>query len=115
MFNFITKIIAFPLCLLISNLIFTDIYYAFFYQPLFVGIILATILHFIDLASLKPGYLIINTIGEFLIIFLIVYFTQFLLPTASINLIGSLIAATILTVAEFLINRFLLTDNKLKE
>ncbi len=115
MVGFITKIIIFPVILLLSSYIFTDISYPYFYQSIFVGVILAAITHLVDLALLRPGFLIINTIGEFLVAFAVIYSTQFLLPGASVNLIGTSIAATILTIVEFFINRYLLTNATLKK
>lgn len=114
MVGFIIKIIVFPVVLLLSNYIFADISYPYFYQSIFVGVILAAIIHLIDLVLLRPGFLIINTIGEFLAAFAVIYFTQFLLPGASVNLIGTSISATILAVVEFFINRYLLANTKLK-
>ncbi|WML35737.1 DUF2512 family protein [Clostridium sp. OS1-26] len=115
MAGFIIKIIIFPVILLLSNYIFTDISYPYFYQSIFVGVVLAAITHLIDLVLLRPGFLLINTICEFLAAFAVIYSTQFLLPGSSVNLIGALIAATILAIVEFFINRYLLTNTKLKK
>lgn len=115
MIGFIIKIIAFPIILSLSNYIFTDVSYPYFYQLIFVGVILAAIIHLVDLVILRPGFLLINTIGEFLAAFAIIYSTQFLLPGASVSLIGAAIAATVLAIIEFFINRYLLTNTKFKK
>lgn len=115
MYGFITKIIVFPIILFLSHYAFRDVYYPYFYQFIFVGVVLAAIAHLIGLVLLKPGFLIINTIAEFLAIFAITYSTQFLLPGSSIKLIGALITSTILAVTEFFVNRYLLNSSKVKK
>lgn len=115
MTSFITKIIVYPITLLISNYLFKDIYYPYIYQTIFVGIIIAALIHLIELALLKSGFLLTTTAVEFLSIFSLIYFTQFLLPSSSVGLIGVSISSTILITVQYFINRYLLTNYSIKK
>lgn len=108
MSSFITKTIVYPIVFLTSNYLFKDIYYPYFYQIIFVGVILATLIHLIELTLLKPGFLLTTTTLEFLSNFSVIYFAAFLLPGSYISLIGTSIVSSILIIIQYFINRYLL-------
>lgn len=115
MTGFIIKIIVCPIALILSNYLFSDISYPYLYQPIFVGVILASLAHILELAILKPGTLLTSTAADFLLAFAIVYFSQFILPGASINLIGASLSATLLALAEFFQHLYLIKSGKTKK
>lgn len=112
MTGLLMKIITCPLILLISDYIFRDVHYAYTYQPVLVGIILAVVGHLMELALLKPGTVIISTIADFLAAFVVVYLTQFIFSGAIVTLIGSAIVSTIVAIVEYLDHVYLVKTNK---
>lgn len=115
MTSFITKIIVYPIIILISNYLSAEINYPYLYQILFVGVILAALVHLIEWPLLKPGFLLTTTALEFLVAFSVIYFIQFLLPGSYVSLIGASIVSTTLTVAQFLYNRYILYNYLIKK
>ncbi|MBV7275287.1 hypothetical protein [Clostridium thailandense] len=115
MTSFLTKIIVYPIIILISNYLSAEINYPYLYQILFVGVMLAASVHLIEWPLLKPGFLLTTTILEFLVAFSVIYFIQFLLPGSYVSLIGTSIASTTLIVVQFLCNRYILYDNLTKK
>lgn len=115
MTSFITKIITYPIIILISNYLSPDINYPYFYQTIFVGIILAALIHLVEWPLLKPGFLLTTTSLEFLVTFSVIYFIQFLLPGSYLSLIGVSIISTVLILVQFLYNRYILYNYSAKK
>jgi uncharacterized protein (DUF2062 family) len=115
MTDLITKIIVCPLTLIISDYLFRDVYYPYTYQPIFIGAVIALVGYFMELLLLRPGTVIISTIADFLASFVLVYFSQFILPGAAITLIGAVITATIFAVIEYFEHIYLVRSYKTKK
>lgn len=115
MTGLIMKLIICPFGLIVSNYLFADVYYPYTYQPIFIGIAIAILGHLIELFLLKPGTLLISTIADFLATFIIVYFSQFILPGASITLIGAALTSTLLALTEYFQHIYLIKSGKTKK
>lgn len=115
MTDLITKIIICPLTLIISDYLFRDVYYPYNYQPIFIGVIIAVAGYLIDLILLKPGTAIISTLADFLADFILVYFSQFILPSTVVTLMSAVLIATILAVIEYFEHVYLVRNYKMKK
>jgi Protein of unknown function (DUF2512). len=112
MTGIIMKLIICPLTLIVSNYLFTDVYYPYIYQPIFIGIVLAIAGNLMELSLLKPGTLLISTIADFLLSFVIVYFSQFILPESRLTLIGAALTSTLLALTEYFQHLYLIRSGK---
>jgi hypothetical protein len=115
MISFIFKIIIYPIALLSSDYLFRDIYYSYTYQAIFVSIVLAVSAHLIEFILLKPGTLIISTVADFLLAFVVTYFSQFLLPGSVVMLIGAALFSSILAVIEFFQHLLLIYNGRTRK
>lgn len=115
MTGLIMKLIICPLGLILSNYLFTDVYYPYIYQPIFIGIVIAISGHLMELFLLKPRTLLISTIADFLIAFVIVYFSQFILPGSRLTLIGASLTSTLLALTEYFQHLYLIRSGKTKK
>lgn len=112
MTGLIMKIIICPIALIISDYLFTDVYYPYIYQAISTGIIIAISGHLMELYLLKPGTLIISTIADFLTAFVIIYLGQFVFFGCRITLIGASLASTLLALTEYFQHLYLIRSNK---
>lgn len=115
MTDLITKIIICPLTLIVSDYLFRDVHYPYTYQPIFIGAVIAVAGYLMELLLLKPGTVIISTIADFLAAFVLVYFTQFILPGVVVTLIGAVLTATILSIIEYFEHIYLIRSYKIKK
>ena len=115
MTGLIMKLIICPLGLIFSDYLFSDVYYPYIYQPIFIGIAIAILGHLMELFLLKPGTLLISTIADFLVAFVIVYFSQFILPGISLTLIGASLTSTLLALTEYFQHLYLIRSGKTRE
>ncbi|MCH5138249.1 DUF2512 family protein [Clostridiaceae bacterium UIB06] len=112
MTGIIIKIIIYPFILIVSDYLFTDVYYSYIYQPIFITFVLAIAANLMELSLLKPGTLLISTAADFLLAFVIVYFSQFILPGSRLTLIGAALTATLLALAEYFEHLYLIKSGK---
>jgi Protein of unknown function (DUF2512). len=106
------KIITYPFILIVSDYLFRDIYYSYIYQPIFIAAILAIAANLMELSLLKPGTLLISTSADFLLAFVIVYFSQFILPGSRITLMGAVLSSTLLALDEYFQHLYLIKSGK---
>lgn len=112
MTGIIIKIIAYPFILIVSDYLFRDIYYSYIYQPIFIAIILAISGNLMELSLLRPGTLLISTAADFLLAFVILYFSQFILPGSRLTLIGAALTSTLLALVEYFQHLYLIKSGK---
>lgn len=112
MTGILVKIITYPIILIVSDYLFTDVYYSYIYQPIFIAAILAIAGNLMELSLLKPGTLLISTAADFLLAFVIVYFSQFILPGSRLTLIGASLTSTLLALVEYFQHLYLIKNGK---
>ena len=112
MTGLIMKLIICPLTLIISDYLFADVYYLYIYQAIFTGITIALVAHLMELFLLKPGTLLISTIADFLVAFVIVYFSHIILPGVKVTLIGGALVSTLLALTEYFQHLYLIRSGK---
>ncbi|KZL93789.1 DUF2512 family protein [Clostridium magnum] len=112
MTGIIMKVITYPFILIVSDYLFRDIYYSYIYQPIFIAVILAVAGNLMELSLLKLGTLLISTAADFLLAFVIIYFSQFILPGSRVTLMGAALASTLLALAEYFQHLYLIRSGK---
>ncbi len=112
MTGFLIKLIMCPLILYLTDYISPAVNYGSVYQPLILGLILAVAAHLLEVYLLEKGTLWVSTLADFVAASFIVYFGTLLLPEASITFGGALLAAGLLTVAEYYLHLYLIRTGK---
>jgi len=115
MTGILMKLIICPLALIFSDYLFTDVYYSYIYQSIFVGVLVAIAGNLMELFLLKPGTVLISTAADFLLAFVIVYFSQFLLSGSRITLIGAALISTLIALTEYFQHIYLTRSGKTKK
>lgn len=115
MTSLILKLIIYPLTIFFSNYIFTSINFAYTYQWILLGIILAVVSHILDLFFLRPRMLWMNNLLDFFAAVAIIYVSQFIFAGETITLLGASLVAVLLNVIELLQHLYLIKSGKTKK
>lgn len=115
MVNLLIKLIVSAALLILSDLLFAEIYFASFYQVIVIGILLAIVGHTTELFILRRGTLWISTVVDFAVTTLMVYIASQLLPGVRITFIGALYAASFIAIAEYFVHRWLIFTERTKK
>lgn len=114
MAGLIVKLILYPLILYAAAMIFPQLHYAHFYQPVLAGFLLAAAAHIMELYILKKGTLYLSALADFIAGAVIIYFLTKLLPGAGVTWMGAFLAAFMLAIVEILLHYWLLSTGKTK-
>ncbi|WP_078548419.1 DUF2512 family protein [Litchfieldia alkalitelluris] len=112
MLGLIVKIFVCPITVLISSLIFPNVYYPNILQPIIVGVILAISAHMMEVVILKRGTFWLSTVTDFVAASVIVYFVSLFFVTASVTIGGALLTALLLTFTEVIQHNWLIKSGR---
>lgn len=109
------KLFICPVVVLLSGIIFREVNFPTFHAPLFIGLILAAAAHMMEVWTLKPGTLWINTLMDFAAATVLVYLLSMILPGAQVTLLGAVYTALLLSFTEYAQHLWLIWRNKVKK
>ncbi len=101
MTGLVMKLLICPTVVFLSGIIFREVYFPTFHAPLLIGLILAAAAHTMEIWTLKPGTLWISTIIDFAAASVIVYLLAWILPGATVTLLGAIYTAFLLALTEY--------------
>jgi hypothetical protein len=106
------KLIVCPVVVILSDALFTEVFYPSLFQSISVGLLLALVGHYMEMWLLKRGTLWMSTLIDLLGAWAIVYFSAYLLPGARITLLGAVFTAILLDVTEYLQHVWLIRSGR---
>lgn len=115
MAGFLVKLVVCPTTVIISDLIFPQVYYPSIFQAILVGIILAVGAHTMEIMLLKKGTFWISTVMDFLAAAIIIFIVSKLLPGSIVTLIGALLTAFLLSITEYFQHLWILRTGRNKK
>lgn len=110
MVGLLIKLMVCPILILISAFLFQDVYYPAFYQPLFVGLVLAVISHMIEVYVLMGKTFWMTLALDFLLASLLVFVSAFFFPNAHVTWIGAALTGFLLTIPEYFQHHWLTNE-----
>lgn len=113
MIGLILKLIVCPIIILLSNYVW-GLHYTLA-QSLFVSVVLAFGAHMMEVLILKNGTFWVSTISDFIVVFAIIYLSQFVLRDVYITFFNAVLTALLLTVFEYFEHIFLIRTGKTKK
>jgi uncharacterized membrane protein YeaQ/YmgE (transglycosylase-associated protein family) len=111
MLGLIVKLIVCPLTVILASVIFPNVNYTAFYQPIIVGLILAVSAHMMEVFLLKRGTFWISTIADFIAATIIVYVVS-LFQVATVTFLGAILTAILLTITEIVQHQWLIRSGR---
>lgn len=112
MVGLIAKLVICPIAILISNALF-GLQYTL-EQALTVGFILGIFAHVMEFFILRKETLWMSTAIDFIAALAIIHLSQLLLRNVSINLMGTLLTALLVTIGEYFLHSYLIRTSEAK-
>ncbi|QRG67101.1 hypothetical protein [Brevibacillus choshinensis] len=112
----LVKLLVSPILVVLADALFPEVDYSTLYYSIGVGFVLALAGYWLERRILRPGTLWMSTAGDFILGFVIVYASAFLLPAAArVTPIGAGFVAIFFGVAEYLQHRWLIRTGRATE
>jgi uncharacterized membrane protein YvlD (DUF360 family) len=106
------KLITCPIIVVLSALFFANVNFAYWYQPIMLGVILAVVGHFMEIFLLKKGTTWLSTMLDFAASVLIVYYVAIAFENAVVTFWGAILTAVLLSISEMLQHNWLVNSGR---
>lgn len=107
------KLIVSPIALLIASILFRDVYYPSWYQPILIGLILAVAGHLMEVYLLKETTFWFMFILDFFTAAFIIYISSFFFMAAQITWTGAFLSAFLFAITEYVQHRWLIQTHRI--
>lgn len=112
----LVKLLVSPVIVVVADALFPEVNYSTLYYSIGVGFVLALAGYWLERQILRPGTLWMSTAADFILGFVIVYASAFILPTgARITPMGAGFVAILFGVAEYLQHVWLIRTGRVNE
>lgn len=112
----LVKLLVSPVLVVLADALFPEVNYSTIYYSIGVGFVLALAGYWLERQILRPGTLWMSTAADFILGFVIVYASAFILPTAArISPMGAGFVAIFFGVAEYLQHGWLIRTGRVME
>lgn len=112
MAGLLVKLLISPIVLLLSALLFRDVYYPSFYQPILVGLVIAIAGHIMEIYLLKRNSFWFLFILDYFTAAFLIYISSFFFPYSQVTWTGAFLSAFLFAIAEFFQHRWLIQTNR---
>lgn len=112
MSGLIVKLIVCPIGIILASWIFPNVNFAYWYQPIILGIILAFVGYFMEVFMLREETNWLNTLIDFIVSTAIVYFGSMLFVNAAVTLWGAVLTGALIAVTEIFQHYWLLGSGR---
>ncbi|WP_099158310.1 DUF2512 family protein [Virgibacillus ndiopensis] len=115
MTGLIVKLIISPIAIILASWIFPNVDFAYWYQPIIIGVVLAVIGYFMEVAMLREDTNWLSTIMDFAASTLIIYFGAMFFADSEVTFWGAALTGAILAVTEIFQHNWLLQSGRVRK
>lgn len=115
MAGLIVKLIVAPVGILLSWLLFPNVDFSAWYQPVILGVIAALIGYGMEVLMLRENTMTLSTIADFIVSAALVYFGSKFFVDTYVTVFGALLTAAVLAVTEIIQHYWLLRTGRAGE
>ncbi|SES79427.1 Protein of unknown function [Oceanobacillus limi] len=115
MAGLLVKLLVCPIGIIIASWIFPNVNYAYWYQPIVLGVILAFIGYFMEILILREDTNWLSIFMDFIASTVIVYFGTMLFVNAEITILGAVLTGALLAVTEIFQHNWLINSGRAKK
>jgi uncharacterized protein (DUF2062 family) len=109
------KIILCPLIIGISSLLFPNVDFDTFWQPVLIGLVLAAAGYMLEKWLLGKNTKTISLFADFIASTLIVYVMSLFLDGAEVTFLGAILTAVLLTLPEIALHNYLVNSGRARK
>ncbi|WP_226035823.1 DUF2512 family protein [Aquibacillus saliphilus] len=108
------KLIVCPITVIIAWMLFPNVDFAFWYQPIILGVILAGAGHLMEMLLLNKNTVLFSTFMDVVASVIIVYYVSIFFTNTIVTFWGALLTSLLLGVTEIVQHRWLVQERKTK-
>ncbi|WP_106497450.1 DUF2512 family protein [Lentibacillus sp. Marseille-P4043] len=112
MSGFIVKLIVCPIGVILASWIFPNVDFAYWYQPIIIGVVLAVIGYFMEVLMLKESTNWLSTGLDFIVTTLVVYYGSMFFTDSAVTFWGAVLTGLLIAVTEIFQHYWLLETGK---
>lgn len=112
MTGYIVKLIVCPIVLIIAGMIFPNVNFANIFQPIMLGVLLASVGYLMEYMILNRRTVVLSTFADLVASTLFLYFFAFFFRGAVVTFFGAFLTAILLAVTEHIQHRWLVNSGK---
>ncbi|MUK87314.1 DUF2512 family protein [Ornithinibacillus sp. L9] len=112
MVGLFVKLLVCPITVIIASLIFPNVNFAYWYQPIILGIILAVVGHLMEVLMLREDTRWLSTFMDFIASAVIVYFGAMVFANAEVTFWGAVLTGALLAITEIFQHNWLLASGR---
>lgn len=112
MTGYIVKLIVCPIMVIIAGMVFPNVNFANLFQPIMLGILLATVGYLMELMILNRKTIGLSTVADLAASTLFLYFFAMFFRGAVVTFFGAFLTAVLLGVTEYVQHRWLVKSGK---
>jgi len=112
MTGLIVKLIVCPIGIIFASWIFPNVNFAYWYQPIILGVVLAFVGYFMEVLMLREETNWLSTLIDFIVATAIVYFGAMLFVNTAVTLWGAVLTGALIAVTEIFQHYWLLGSGR---
>ncbi|GGB33071.1 DUF2512 family protein [Virgibacillus dakarensis] len=112
MSGFIVKLIVCPVGIILASWIFPNVDFAYWYQPIIIGVVLAVIGYFMEVWMLRENTNWLSTAIDFIVASLVVYFGAMLFVDTNVTFWGAVLTGLLIGITEIFQHYWLLQTGR---
>jgi uncharacterized membrane protein YvlD (DUF360 family) len=112
MANFLMKVIAIPILLMICAWLLPNVDYGAWYQPIVIGVLLAILGVMMEYLLLRKDTAWISTLADFIVNLLVIYYISNLYDGADVTFFGAFLTAVVLGIVEHVVHLWLIRSGR---
>ncbi|MDL4841155.1 DUF2512 family protein [Aquibacillus rhizosphaerae] len=112
MLGFLVKLIVCPVTVIIAWMLFPNVDFFYWFQPVIIGVILAVASHLMELILLNENTVGFSTFMDLIASIIIVYYASMLQTNSEVTFLGAIFTGALLGVTEIIQHRWLVEKNR---
>ncbi|MDC3413437.1 YndM family protein [Aquibacillus sp. 3ASR75-11] len=115
MSGLLVKLVTCPVIVVLSSWLFTNVNFAYWYQPIILGVILAVVGYVMEVFLLKEGTIWVSTMLDFAVSVLLVYYVAIAFQNTVVTFWGAVLTAVLLSISEIFQHSWLVKSNRTRK
>lgn len=112
MAGFVVKLVVCPIAVILASLLLPNVGFAFWYQPIIIGVVIAAVGYFMEVLMLKESTNWLTTLLDFVVASAIVYFGAALYAGSFATFWGAILTGALIGVTEIFQHSWLLHSGR---
>ncbi|MRH43771.1 DUF2512 family protein [Aquibacillus halophilus] len=115
MTGLLIKLVVCPITIIIAWMLFPNVDFGYWYQPIILGVLLAFVGHLMELLLLNEKTVVFSTFMDLVASIIIVYYVSIFFVNTYVTFWGAVLTSVLLGVTEIVQHRWLVQNGQTKK